>query len=369
MVPIGLAAATLLSLSTGSPAAASVDGPCAASFNGVDATIVDDLDSPLELQDGDILTFHGTDDVGTRSASVDVILGPIAIQTGETTYGPLQQDFSASIDLDDVTPYGVGLFRIHGVTDNCTVDAWMRVGGRYPFATLTGLTGGGLALGGLAAQLASIASRRRWSPTAAAIAGLATGAGGATVAQQFGRLQMSYISLGTAAGGAALLGAIVAAILAPRSGLGFVARRRAEAAQKRAIRYQARLEAARLDADRREAEARAVIEAEQAAAGEGPAADPARPGPVTIAASPDEIAAAEPQAIPQPRPEAPEGPYWCYVMAPVDVLDLSDHTRVVGSLQPGTWYLAKRRIGSWVQVAVGDGLEGWAPNSAVNKHG
>jgi hypothetical protein len=57
------------------------------------------------------------------------------------------------------------------------------------------------------------------------------------------------------------------------------------------------------------------------------------------------------------------------VLSPTDVYGLDDHTRTVGMLQPGKWYLAKRRVGGWVQVAFGDGTEGWVAHSAVHTHG
>jgi hypothetical protein len=41
------------------------------------------------------------------------------------------QEFSASLDIDDVSPYGVGLFRVRGTTDNCTAEAWARISGRF----------------------------------------------------------------------------------------------------------------------------------------------------------------------------------------------------------------------------------------------
>lgn len=357
---LALLVTAVTTLGSGAPVMAGVEGPCTAFINGVEAGRIDTLDSPLELQATDVITFHGTDETGTQSVKVEVILATVSVRSGSTTYGPLQQEFSASLDLDEVSPYGVGLFRVRGTTDNCTAEAWVRVSGRFPFTTLIGLTAGALALAGLAAQLMAIASRRRWSPWVAAIAGLVTGAGAAGVAQQFGTLQLSIPSIAIIASGAALLGALIAALLIPRDGPGWIERRRTAAAQKRAIHYQARLEAARLDARRREAEIAALRAAQEAAAAqagttvEEPAASD---GTGTSGAA----EASEPSAI--------EGPYWCYVMAPVDVFDLADHDRVVGLLQPGKWYLAKRQVGGWVQVALGDGHEGWTARSAVHKHG
>jgi SH3-like domain-containing protein len=57
------------------------------------------------------------------------------------------------------------------------------------------------------------------------------------------------------------------------------------------------------------------------------------------------------------------------VLASTDVYDLSDHTRTVATLEPGTWYLAKRVVGGWAHVVAGEGVEGWVGESAVNRHG
>jgi len=387
---------------TGAPAAAAAaDGPCTASFNGVESSQIDSLDSPLELDVDDVLTFHGTDQTGTQNARVEVVLAMVTMRDSAVTYGPLQNEFSASLKLNDVSPYGVGLYRINGITDNCTVEAWVRISGRFPFATLTGLTAGALAMGGFAAQMTAIAARRRRSAWAAAVAGLVTGTGLAGIGQQFGKMQLSIPSVLIVAAIAAIIGTAAAFLLSPSEGSGFISKRRTVRAQKRSIRYQARLEAARLDAERREAEADAAEVAQEAAAAATaevapPAPDPApipepvpdpTPPPPVVAAIDEPVAIQEPVhdttpdpepapapkpvvAAPTPEPVAPsDGPGWCYVLAPVDVFDLADHTRTVGMLRPGNWYLAKRQVGAWVQVAAAEGIDGWVAASAIHRHG
>ncbi|MCB2224872.1 MAG: hypothetical protein KQH83_11950, partial [Actinobacteria bacterium] len=290
IVRLLLAAGVVALLAAGPAAGAEVEGPCTASFNGVDASRIDSLDSPLELTATDVLTFHGTDPDGTQSARVEMIIGMVTVRDGSATYGPLQTDFTASLDLDDVSPYGVGLFRVRGHTDHCVVEAWVRVSGRFPFATLTGLTAGGLALGGFAAQVTAIANRRRRSALAAALGGVVTGAGAAGIAQQYGRLQLSIPSVAIVAGAAAVLGAVLAWLASPRTGPGWIARRRQTAADRRAIRYQARLEAARLDAERRETEAAAARTSEPL------------PEPEPLA-EPEPLPEPEPEPLPEPEPE------------------------------------------------------------------
>ena len=129
-------------------------------------------------------------------------------------------EFLVSLDLADVAPYGVGLLRVRATTDNCTVEAWLRLGGRLPFTTLVGLTGTVLAVAGLAGQIAALIARRRWSVPVAAAAGVATGAGAALLGQEFGRLQLSYLSLGATIALAVVAGLGPALLLRPRRAAG-----------------------------------------------------------------------------------------------------------------------------------------------------
>jgi hypothetical protein len=347
------------------PASAAVEGPCIASFNGVEVERIDSLGSPLELTIDDILTFEGGDEAGTQRAGVELVVGPIGFDEGTTTYGSAVGEFSASIPLEDVAPYGVGLFRVRGVTDNCTAEAWVRVGGKMPLSTLTGITGLGLTLAGLTGQLAAIATRRRRSWPAAAAGGIATGLGVALLGQQLGRLQLSYPSVGLAVAGFALVGGAVAFAMRRRGGEAGRYRvptaverddRRAETRQRRdeeRAREAARRE--QRDAERedrtRQPEPAATERASRPAATTEGGATEATPSTAENAAA------------------APSAPYWCYVMSSVEVLDLTQPNRVIAVLNPGTWYLARREAAEWVHVVAGDDLEGWAPRDSIHRHG
>jgi hypothetical protein len=414
-VRLTLGATALIWMGAAPGAAASIDGPCTGFFNGVAVDEIDDLSSPLLLEADDVLVFHGTDEVGTTSVSTKVILASITVDEASTNFGPVQEDFRVELELVEMSPYTVGLFRIRGITDNCVADAWVRVTGRFPFTTLTGITAGGLALGGAAGQLTSIATRRRWSPTAAGLSGIATGLGGALLGQQFGRLQLSYLSIAISIAVAVIIGVIIALMLRPRDAAGWIMRRRTESSERRHIRRQAHSEASRLHTARRETEEEAIRLAEEQAvrraedeirrrtddeilrraeearrAEEIRTAEEARNARAEAErgaeASQAEHASrlhAEEAARRQAddasaRDETPvslqaateiEGPAWCYVMGPVDVVDLNDHTRVIGALSPGTWYLAKRQAGSWVHIVVGEGTEGWVPSNSIHRQG
>ncbi|MBI5156770.1 MAG: hypothetical protein HZA58_02010 [Acidimicrobiia bacterium] len=310
------------------PASASVEGSCSPTFNGVPVDRIDGLSSPLELATTDALVFSGTMESGTTTARVSIVAGPVEIDSAATAYATPATGFSATIDLGGLSPYAVGLYRIRGEADGCTAEAWMRITGRFPLATLAGLTGAGVAVAGLAGQLGAIASRRRFTGVGAALAGILTGTGAAVTAQQFGVLQPSYPALGACIAIAALTGFAVARLL------GSAAR------ERRRTRRRLRI-------------ASTTETTPSVPVVTGPAADRTAP----------------PEPAPQPPPEPVAAPYWGYVLSDVDVFDMTDHTRIVGVLHPGTWYLVKREVGPWVHIAAGPGLDGWAARHALNRQG
>ncbi len=327
------------------PAQAQLTGACTIEFNGIEVERIDSLNSPLELDAEDTLIFSGIDPSGTRSAQVELIIGPVTVESNATTYATPEEEFLATISLDDVSPYGVGLFRAEGATDGCTAAVWIRVSGRFPFATLAGLTALGLALGGITGQLGAIASRHRWARSAAALGGIATGPGLTLVGQELGRLQVSYPSLAGMAVAAGGLGFISASLFNPT-----ILRRRREARSVLPGPEPALV---------REAE---VVASESTLR---PASQPANHG-----ATPETEPApsrSTTERLPQPAPQ--NAPHWCYVLAPTDVFDLTDHTKTIAVLEPGNWYLAKRTLGGWVQVVAAEGSEGWVAQGAIHRQG
>jgi hypothetical protein len=156
-----------------------------------------------------------------------------------------------------------------------------------------------------------------------AIGLIAVGIGAAVLGRQFGWFQLSYIS--------------VAIIVIIASSLGFFL-------------------AGLLNSARRQRRRSRDAEAHD---------DTPAPTPERTAASASVRSAEVPRRAPEPMPSA--APYWCYVLADTDVLDLRDHTRVVGHLKPGNWYLAKREVGPWLHVATGENTEGWVARTSVHR--
>lgn len=314
-----------LLLATAGPARAEVDGVCSATLNGIAIDRIDSLSSPLELDTTDTLQFEGVSEQGTLSARAALVIGPVTIDSKTTTYAFPQNEFSAAIPLDDASLYGVGLFRLVGTIDGCTAQAWVRVSGRFPLTTLTGLVGAGLTLGGLSGQLGAVVLRRRWSRLAATLGGLPTGIGIALLGQQAGRLQVSYPSL-------TLVGMLAA-------GIGFA------------------LADALNPARREDRRSRALATAPQSMSGRDRYAAPVPPRPDAASGHGVEDLGAG------------EWPAWCHVLAPVRVFDLADHTRVITHLEPGISYLGRRDVGGWVEIVTDEGAVGWVARGAIRLEG
>jgi len=344
-----LALAGALILTGQAPAHA--EGSCTATFNGVETDRIASLSSPLVLEADDTLDFSGIDETGTRQASVSLLLGPLTLAEAISSRATAAPEFTVSLPVAEVAPRSVGLLRVRAATDNCTVEAWLRVGGRLPFGTSAGLAGIGLTVAGLAWLGAALVVRRRWSPWAAAACGLFTGTGVALLIQQFGRLQVSYWSLGACAAVAAALGLGATLLLQWKT--------------RPAGGSPAATDAPPAQSSPPAPSPEPAPSTEPAPAGRtAPGVEPQPAGvPAPTKPSDEQRAAAH---RPPARPE-PIDPFWGYVLAETEVLHLEDYSRVVATLHPGTWYLVKREMSGWARVEAAPGVEGWVPRRALHR--
>lgn len=312
---LALGLAIAWSIAAAEPAAASITGAaCVFTLNGIEVMQIDSLSSPLELTVDDDLLLSGVDPAATSEATLAVAIGPVVVKSETTAYDPPADSFTARIELGDVAPYGVGLLRVTARTDACSADAWLRLSGRFPLTTLTGITAAGLTIAGVTGQLGAVASRRRWSRTVAALGGIATGVGVTVLGQQLGLLKPTYLSTAVVVVVASTVGFGLASVFGP---------------------------------SRREQEPEPAPASPQT-----PERESAAPGRPAQAHGVRSVSAA---------------PYWCYVLAETDVLDLDDHGRVIARLRPGVWYLARREAGQWLHVSTGDGTEGWVARESVHR--
>jgi hypothetical protein len=325
-VAVLLAATGALALAGPTPAGAQ-DGSCVARFNGVEAGQIASLSSPLLLEADDTLTFSGTDDSGTLGAEVALLLGPATLASETASWTAVVNEFTVDLPLAGAAEDAVGLLRVRGTTDHCTVAAWLRVGGRSLLATTAGLMALGLVVAGLAGLAAALVARRRWSWWVAGIAGLLAGAGGVLLIQQAGRLQLSYWSLAACALPGAAVGVGLALLLQ---------RRQAQPAREPAVDL-------------------------------APSAERPGPGAAAVASPTPAPAVRSAPVADLPAGKRDGTPYWGYVLADVDVLHLDDYGRVVATLQPGNWYLVSREVSGWAQVEAAPGVEGWVPRRLLHR--
>ncbi len=328
---LGAAGVLLWILALAVPAAADVNGQCTVTINGVEVDRIDSISSPLELGDTDVLVFSGTDDLGTESARIEIVLASLTIERSAASYGAARNEFFVTMPLTDPSAYAIGLLRVRGTTDNCTAEAWVRVSGRLPFMTLAGLIGAALAIAGLTVQILALAQERSWSLFGVSAAGIATGAGFALLGQQCGRLQLSYPSLAACVLVACLAGLAIALYLHLRE----------------RPRYSGAPRAPR-------------VAAPTPTPSREPPSETLRPELGIAEALEREARAAGAEKTP------PYVPYWGYVMIDIDVLHLDDYSSIVATLRPGTWYLVKREITGWAHVIAADQVEGWVPAKAVH---
>ncbi len=94
---------------------------------------------------------------------------------------------------------------------------------------------------------------------------------------------------------------------------------------------------------------------------------------VAVAALRAALAAADDDAAVTAAPSAASADMsppaeWVYVLEPVGVRGLYDTAAIVGTLQPGTWYVLERVSEAWAHITNADEtIEGWAPAAHIHR--
>jgi hypothetical protein len=174
-----------------------------------DTREADDPSQAIEIDIHDTVTVTRP---GDGLVVVVVWTGPVPLPvpvpsgaTGDTT----------TFHLDDVDWLTVGLYRVDVFgpgADACAGTFWVRVSGRSPLATVTGLSAAAVAIMGalLVAQAARRGQRQRCSIRRGVVGGVVFGAGGSFLLQQFGVLPMLWPVIAAALLLPALAGGLVA---------------------------------------------------------------------------------------------------------------------------------------------------------------
>ncbi len=139
--------------------------------------------------------------IGTRAAVESVVTGG-------------QEYDNPNVRLDKkVAPYGVGLYRVHVTAGSCDEVVWVRLTGRSPFTTASGIAGAAAVLVGVVLIGFGVvrAAQGRGGIVRGAIGGAIGGAGALLLSQQFGWIGITPAELvswvvAPAFGGAAITG-------------------------------------------------------------------------------------------------------------------------------------------------------------------
>ena len=132
----------------------------------------------------------------------------------ESTVSGGQEYDNPNVRLDKkVAPYGVGLYRVHVTAGSCDEVVWVRLTGRSPFTTVSGIAGATAVLVGVLLIGFGIvrAAQGRGGIVRGAIGGAIGGAGALLLSQQFGWVGITPTELvswvvAPAFGGAAITG-------------------------------------------------------------------------------------------------------------------------------------------------------------------
>lgn len=216
-------AATALVLGLGAPpAGAQVVGPCSATIAGQDVRTATRPVDAIEVDDGATVIVEGVDNTGAPYSRIQLRFPPLPnVTVHDDDYGSAQPTWSGTVEVSDYATWGVGLYQVSGVTDDCKGTAWIRVTGKSPMTTVAGGVAAALTGVGLAAAARSVVRAR---PSFGSLlrslgAGVPLGVGAAVLAQQFALTPLTGATVAAwTVGSAAASGLGNVAVAAARGG-------------------------------------------------------------------------------------------------------------------------------------------------------
>jgi CHAT domain len=177
-------------------------GPCRVLVNGEDAGVASTPKQAIRVDADGELKIAGSGFEGPAAVSVELDFGLVKRTVFEHQVESAET-WRTSINVRDYARFGVGLYHVVATSDQCHLDAWVRVVGRSPFRTVAGIASAlllvlGLALIAMAVALGGLVF--------AALAGVAAGVGALILAQQLGFLPLTTASLIISIGAGAVVG-------------------------------------------------------------------------------------------------------------------------------------------------------------------
>lgn len=194
---VGVALAGLGALAV--PAGAQVSGGCVVTVNGENVNRAHSPSTAFEFDEGDTIEVVGTSTAPVESYDITAKYGLFSYpaKSGEPTGDDLT--WSGSVQVDDYTRFGVGLYRFDGSSTGaapCSGWAYIRINGPFPLTTVAGAAAGIMTVAGVAGMASAARPAKggragrghRWRGS---IFGLLAGAGAAVLLQQFGVVPMT----------------------------------------------------------------------------------------------------------------------------------------------------------------------------------
>jgi hypothetical protein len=304
---------------------AEVEGPCTAQVGGVDVT--DGFDTPgnaIDVPDDQQLQVAGTAEGRVTGLVYTVHIAGGGVNVGNVALGQNGRNWSGTVDLNEFSWAGVGLFEVTAEVQTdageCFGRVYICIEGRNPLTTAAGGGATAVGTGGVLLLGMSLLRSRRLGSTRALIQGFAGGAttafGAGVVLQQFCAVPLSLVTAAVVPAGVGVMGSVASYGLrrAGRAGARRVAQRMARAGAEHAAGAPGGEPTEVLDRSARQLQrageqaaerGREVAESIRSAPGGGPA--PAGPGGGGPAGGPAPAAPGGGGPAGGPAPAAPGG--------------------------------------------------------------
>lgn len=193
------------------PAGAAVSGGCVVTVNGENVNRAHSPGTAFEFDEGETIRVVGTSTAPVESYDIKMKYGLFSYPAKSGTPTGDDLTWSGSVQVDDYTRFGVGLYRVDGSSTGaapCSGWAYIKINGPFPLATVAGGTAGVLTVVGVAGMVSATrppkgAKAGRGRRVRGGFFGLLAGAGAAVLLQQFGVVPMTpAVMVGVPAGGA-----------------------------------------------------------------------------------------------------------------------------------------------------------------------
>ena len=196
---------------------AEVEGPCTAQVGGVDAT--DGFDTPgnaIDVPTDQQLQVAGTAEGRVTGLVYTVHIAGGGVNVGNVALGQNGRNWSGTVDLNEFSWAGVGLFEVTAEVQTeageCFGRVYICIEGRNPLTTAAGGGATAVGAGGVLLLGMSLLRSRRLGSTRALIQGFAGGAttafGAGVVLQQFCAVPLSLVTAAVVPAGVGVMGSV-----------------------------------------------------------------------------------------------------------------------------------------------------------------